>query len=318
MYPNAWYHVMNRGWHREQVFQSKADYECFIEILHEAVAVYALRLSAYCLMPNHYHLLVQTPDANLDRCMRHINGVYTQRYNSCYGLDGTLFRGRYKALVVAEGDYLLQLVRYIHRNPERAGIVEKAEYYEWSSHKGYLSRAKKWDWLHKRFILSMLAKGPGQRQSRYRAFMGEDEDESFTRIMSLKKVPSILGDSQFIERVKNKFFEQKLHVEVPESKKLAPDVDRIKKVLCQYYNIDENQLYYTKRAFFNEARATGLYLTRQLRGESLTRIGEQFGIDKYSTVSTIIERFKVRLSKDRLLESRVNQVQKAIISQEQT
>ncbi|MBA4366374.1 MAG: hypothetical protein C0403_01905 [Desulfobacterium sp.] len=87
-YPNAWYHVMNRGRRGEPVFESKDDYARFIEILHEAIQLFALRVSAFCLMPNHYHLLVQTPDANLSRCMRHINGVYTQSYN----------RNRYKEI----------------------------------------------------------------------------------------------------------------------------------------------------------------------------------------------------------------------------
>ena len=270
MYPNAWYHVMNRGRRGEPVFNSKDDYECFIAILHEALELFALRVSAYCLMQNHYHFLVQTPDANLDRCMRHINGVYTQRYNSAHGLDGPLFRGRYKAIVVGEDSYLLQLVRYIHRNPVRAGIVEKPEQYRWSSHKGYLSSAKKWNWLHKKLILSMLAKQqPMQRIRKYRAFMAEAEDETLLRTLSLKKRPSILGNNDYVNKLKNKFFKQKQHIEVPESKRLAPEIDRIKKVLCDYYNIDEDQLYYTKRAFFNEARAIGVYLSRQLRGESL-------------------------------------------------
>ena len=98
LYPNAWYHVMNRGRRGEQVFVSKDDYECFIKVLQEAIELFALRVSAYCLMTTHYHLLVQTPDANLSRCMRHINGVYTQRFNSGHSVDGQLFRGRYKAI----------------------------------------------------------------------------------------------------------------------------------------------------------------------------------------------------------------------------
>lgn len=317
-YPHAWYHVMNRGRRGERVFEHKGDYELFIEILQEAIELFALRVSAFCLMPNHYHLLVQTPDANLSRCMRHISGVYTQRYNSGHSLDGQLFRGRYKAIVVPEDSYLLQLVRYIHRNPVRAGMVEKTELYDWSSHKGYLSTAKKWDWLHKRFILSMLDKDPQQREKRYRAFMGEDEDESLLRILSLKKLPSILGDSQFVDRLKSRFFEQKRHIEVPESKRLAPDIARIKSAICQHYGIDEDRLYYTRRAVFNEARAMGLYLSRHLRGESLNTIGSQFEIDNYSTVSTVIERFKARLQSDRTLARRVDQVRQIIMSQEQT
>ena len=143
MYPDAWYHVMNRGRRGERIFESKEDYELFLWVMLEAVELFSLRVSAYCLMPNHYHLLVQTPDANLDRCMRHINGVYTQRFNSAHGLDGNLFRGRYKSIMVSEDSYLLQLVRYIHRNPVRAGMVERVEDYKWSSHKGYINNTKK-------------------------------------------------------------------------------------------------------------------------------------------------------------------------------
>ena len=309
---------MNRGRRGERVFEHKDDYELFIGILQEAIKLFALRVSAFCLMPNHYHLLVQTPDANLSRCMRHINGFYTQRYNSVHSLDGPLFRGRYKAIVVPEDSYLLQLVRYIHRNPVRAGMVEKAELYDWSSHKGYLSTAKKWDWLHKGFILSMLDQDPQQREKRYRAFMGEDEDESLLRILSLKKLPAILGDSQFVDRLKSRFFEQKRHIEVPESKRLAPDIARIKSAICEHYGIDEDRLYYMRRAVFNEARAMGLYLSRHLRGESLNTIGSQFEIANYSTVSTVIERFKARLRSDRTLARRVDKVRQIIMSQEQT
>ena len=315
-YPNAWYHVMNRGRRGEQVFETKADYERFIDILLEATELFALRVGAYCLMPNHYHLLVQTPDANLSRCMRHINGVYTQRYNREHLLDGQLFRGRYKAIVVAEERYLLQLVRYIHRNPVRAAMVDNAEDYAWSSHKGYLSIANRWNWLHKQVILSMLAKESEQRQKKYRAFMGEEENETLLRILSLKKLPSILGDNQFINTLKARFFEKKRHVEVPESKRLAPSIDQIKSAICQYYTIDSEQLYQAKRANFNEARAMGLYFSRHLRGDSLKRIGERFEIESYSTVSSIIERFKSRLHSDRSLARRTDRVRQLIMSQE--
>ena len=311
-YPNAWYHVMNRGRRGEQVFTSKKDYECFIEVLQEAVAFFTLRVGAYCLMPNHYHLLVQTPHANLSRCMRHINGIYTQRYNRAHSLDGSLFRGRYKATVVCEDDYLLQLVRYIHDIPVRSGRVKKAGHYTWSSHKAYLSHAKKWHWLHKQFILSMLAKQTKQKAKKYQAFMEADEDETLLRLLKLKKLPAILGDNSSVDKLKSRFFQEKQHIEIPESRRLAPKVATIKQTICRYYGIDEEQLYYSRRAFFNEARAMGVYLCRHLRGQSLKGIGEQFKIDNYSTVSSIIERFKVRLQTDRGLSKRIKQVQQAI------
>jgi putative transposase len=312
-YPNAWYHVMNRGRRGEHVFESKHDYQLFIKILKETVELFALRVSAYCLMPNHYHLLVQTPDSNLSRCMRHLNGVYTQRYNSSHGFDGQLFRGRFKAILVAEDSYLLQLVRYVHRNPVRAGMATKAEDYEWSSHRGYLSKATGWKWLHKAFILSMLADGPGN----YRAFMGEDDDEGLLRVLRLNKMPSILGDSPIVDKLKSKLFRVKRDLEVPESKQLAPDMERIKMVICAYYCIDEEQLCFSRRAVFNEARDMGLYFSRYLRGETLEKIGEHFGIARYSTVSSAIARFMDRLQADRRLSRRVEQVRQAIVSQGQ-
>ena len=123
----------------------------------ETADLWNLRISAYCLLKNHYHLLVQTPDANLSRCMRHINGVYTQRFNKAHQIDGQLFRGRYRSILIDADSYLLELIRYIHRNPIKAGIVKHIEKYPWSSHHGYLSDAKKWDWLNKDLVLSMFS-----------------------------------------------------------------------------------------------------------------------------------------------------------------
>ena len=90
--------------------------------------------------------------------MRHLSGVYTQRFNRMHLCDGQLFRGRYKSIIVDGDSYLLEVLRYIHRNPLEAGIVDKLNKYTWSSHKGYLSAAKKWDWLHRDFILSLFSK----------------------------------------------------------------------------------------------------------------------------------------------------------------
>jgi putative transposase len=245
--------------------------------------------------------------------MRHINGVYTQRFNATYGFDGQLFRGRYKAIVVGEDRYLLQLVRYIHKNPMRAGMVETARQYAWSSHRGYLSEAKKWDWLHKDLILSMIAKNQKQWIYQYRAFMAEDESESFLQTINLKKLPSVLGDNQFVDMIKERFFEGKRHIEVPESKGLAPDADQIIASICNHYNIDRAELFRTKRGVLNEARGMALYLVRYLRGASLTSIGKEFEINSYSTVSSIIERFKAQIQADRKLSRKVERVRNSLL-----
>src|SRR5512135_1317553 len=98
-YPDAWYHVTNRGRRREVIFPGPEDCQGFMELLQEGSTVWNVRIAAFCLMPNHYHLLVQTPDANLSRFMRHVDGVHTQRFNRFHECDGSLFRGRYKAIL---------------------------------------------------------------------------------------------------------------------------------------------------------------------------------------------------------------------------
>jgi len=100
-YPGAWYHVMNRGRRSESIFSDRHDYLMFIDLLIEISEMWNVNIAAYCLMTNHYHILLQTPDGNISRCMRHLNSVYTQRYNRRHGgLDGQLFRGRYKSILV--------------------------------------------------------------------------------------------------------------------------------------------------------------------------------------------------------------------------
>ena len=177
---------MNRGRRGEAIFQSKDDYTRFMGLFYEAMELFSLRISAYCLMPNHYHLLVQTPDANLSRCVRHMNGIYTPRFNAKNGYDGPLFRGRYKAILVGEEGYLLQLLRYIHKKPVQTGIVDKPELIKWSSHQSYLSMAKKWNWLHKKAILAMFADDSEKRLQLYRSFMANDEDALFLTRMGIK------------------------------------------------------------------------------------------------------------------------------------
>jgi hypothetical protein len=146
-----------------------------------------IRIASYCLVPNHYHMLVQTPEANISRSMRHLNGVYTQRYNRRHNCDGPLFRGRYKSILIDTDSYLLQAVRYIHRNPLRAGLVEKIDAYKWSSHKGYISIAKKWDWLHKNHFFSMLSKNRKDWLRNYKKWVSvEEKDEVSEKIAGIK------------------------------------------------------------------------------------------------------------------------------------
>ncbi len=316
-YPDAWYHVMNRGRRGESVFLDEQDYSVFIELLKEVVDMYKVRVAAYCLIPNHYHLLIQTPGGDLARCMRHLNGIYTQRFNRAHHCDGQLFRGRYKSILLDADRYLLELVRYIHRNPLEAGLVKELNKYAWSSHKGYLSNAKKWNWLHKSFILSLFAKDRREGINTYKKFILMESPEEINRIFSQSKFPSILGSESFINRVKEKFFHKKRHDEIPESRRLASEAEKIKKAICKAYGIEESSLLSSRRGVLNEPRNVAMFLFRRLRGEKLEEIGRQFGISKYSSVSSAIEKMKRAISADRKLRVRVKNIEKTLYNSQQ-
>jgi REP element-mobilizing transposase RayT len=303
---------MNRGRRSEVTFPEYKDYYRFIDLLKESCELWNIRISAYCLMPNHYHLLIHTPDGNLSRCMRHINGIYTQRYNKAHSCDGQLFRGRFKSILVNGDPYLLQLVRYIHRNPLRANFTKNIDKYKWSSHAGYISNAKKWDWLHKDFILSMLTSDPASQVSSYKHFVRIDDSKELLGVLESPKWPPFHGGKQFLDWVKQTFFENKREKEVPDSIHLAPDITQIKNAVCEYYRIHESILHKTRRGVTNRPRDVAIYLTRMLRREGLRSIGKNFGLSNYSSVSTAVERVKSQMNKNHLLRSQVGTMMRTI------
>ncbi len=318
-YPDAWYHVMNRGRRAESIFLGKKDYIAFIKLLKETAGLRNLVYRLIVYKKNHYHLLVQTPDANLSRCMRHINGVYTQRFNKAHQIDGQLFHGRYKYILIDADSYLLELIRYIHRNPIKSGIVKHLDKYPWSSHNGYLSDAKKWDWLYKDFVLSMFSDNKRLGIKRYKEFVSGGSPDEINTILGKKNLPSTLGSDGFLEWVRRTFSGKKRHLEVPESKSLAPDVKKIKEVVCKSYDVEVGALTVTRRGVNNEPRNAAIYLMRYLRGDSLEEIGREFKVAKYSSVSSVIERMKTKIAKNRGLKTRIERLKEEInMSQEQT
>jgi putative transposase len=294
-YPNAWYHVMNRGRRGDNVFSDKTDFETFLGVLQESSELFGCRVAAFCLMSNHYHLLLQTPLGNLSRVMRHVNGVYTQRYNRRQKIDGSLFRGRYKSVLVEEDNHLIELLRYIHRNPVRAHICKSASDYPWSSHHAYVSTSQKSEWLSTDFLLSMFSETPGKAIREYRKFVQGEESVEIKDFFSKKNLPSILGTCDFVEWVKAKYYQKKKHDEVPQSKDLAPTIIEIKKAIGLCYEIDIKGLEVAKRGQENEPRNVAIYLSRKHSGLSLEEIGKKFGRIKYSTVSNVVRRIENQL-----------------------
>ncbi len=140
-FPNALYHVTSRGVRREDIFDDDDDRRAFLKTLGDVVGQFNWLCYAWCLMDNHYHLLIQTPDGNLSKGMRQLNGVYTQLSNRRHRRVGHLFQGRFKAILVDSDGHLLELARYVVLNPVRARMVKRATDWEWSSYRASLGIA---------------------------------------------------------------------------------------------------------------------------------------------------------------------------------
>ena len=230
-----------------------------------------------------------------------------------------MFRGRYKAILVDKDNYLLEVLRYIHRNPLKAGIVKTLEEFSWSSHKAYLSKAKKWSWLQKEVLLTQFTPVISNQKSAYLDFVSLEESQEIEGFYSLKKLPSMLGSSTFKECIKEKFVSFTNRVEIPESKALAPEVDKVISIICEHYNVTKQEMLYTRRGTENIVRDIAIYLVRRLCCKTLSNVGTEFGITNYSTVSSVDQRIKRRIERDRTLQKELRLIEgKARKSQKQT
>lgn len=307
-YPDAWYHVMNRGRRHEAIFLDSKDYQTFIDLLKAVSEMFKAQITAYALMPNHYHLLLRTPEGNINRIMRHVGGVYTQIFNRRHGHDGQLFRGRYKAILVDESEYLLGLVRYIHHNPLKAGMVKALGEYEWTSHHGYLSDGDAWEWLYREPVLKGFSSHLDEARKGYRRFMAQDDDESVDRIFARLNLPAILGGKEFVSKIKDRFFLAKTNREVPSARHLAPTVREVLDAVLSAYEVEEAILSVSRRGATNEPRDVTMHLLRTLCGQPLRQIAQSLSVRTYSTVSTTLTRVEKRLAQDEAFKKRVEHV----------
>jgi putative transposase len=212
-YPGALYHVTSRGNAREPIFLDDADRRLFLLRLGEAVECHRWLCHAYCLMTNHYHLVVETPEANLSRGMRNLNGRYSQSFNRRHDRVGHLLQGRFTGILVERESHLLELARYVVLNPLRAGMVTQAEEYAWSSLRATVGLSAAPSWLTPGPLLARF----GSR-SRYLEFVreGVDAGSPWTARRGV-----LLGSEEFIERLAGRLDMKAAHREFPREERLA-------------------------------------------------------------------------------------------------
>lgn len=296
-YPGAWYHVMNRGVEKRDVFARPGDGLQFLTLLAEAASLAEAECHAYCLMRNHYHLLLHTPRGNLSGMMKHLGARYTQRFNLSRERDGPLFRGRYKAILIDADNYLLQVSRYIHRNPVAAGLVEQADQYRWSSYRDYLVPDPAPEWLRRDMLLKM-AGGPDA----YRDYVETGTDRETESFFARGRHPAVFGGKAFRERLGGK----------PRERTPArPTLDTILGAVAKTYDVEPEALTRDYRGRDGEPRAMAMLLCHRLGGLRLTDIAEALG-GSVPAVSQAIKRIQQHMAEDAKLARRAARLEDAL------
>lgn len=213
-FPGVLYHITNRGNERKAIFNDDIDQQIFLEILSQSVDTYNIHLHSFVLMENHWHLLAQTPLANLSEFMRHLNITYTSHYNRRHKRTGHFYQGRYKRFLVEQEAYLSKLSRYIHLNPVRVDVYrtvpikKKLKYLlnsKWSSLPGYVFQAEEFSFIAYDLVLHEYGKNLEVAKKNYKKQIVED----LTSGLSIKEqiiAQSILGSDNFVSWVKDKDF----------------------------------------------------------------------------------------------------------------
>jgi putative transposase len=263
----ALYHVTSRGDGQEAIYRDDEDRGMCLEVLASTVRRFNWRLHAWCLMGNHYHLLVETPDGNLSPGMRHFNGVYTQRFNRRHGRVGHVFQGRYKAILVQKDSYLLELARYIVLNPVRASMVRSPKDWPWSSYRATAGLTAAPDWLETDWVLSAFGQRKTQVLERYRAFVAEGKNQPSP--WGQLKNQIYLGSDAFVDKMQSRLSPDKDLSEIPAAQRRP-----VAKPLDHYVRKSRDRNDAIRRAY-------------ESGGYGLKAIGDHFGLH-YSRVSRIV------------------------------
>jgi putative transposase len=268
-FAGAVYHVTSRGDRREQIYRDDEDRRAQLGVLAQAMSRFDASVLAYCLMGNHYHLVLSTQAPNLSRMMRHLNGVYTQDFNRRHGLVGHLFQGRFKAILVDTDAYLLSLCRYVERNPVAAHMVARPGDWAWSSYRAHVGQeaAPAWldvDKLHGQLLGHDVLTEADQRQAQqaYEVLVNQLDagDATFWKSKLTQQV--YLGDAPFAER---------MQAQLPGAQKLDKTIPKVQRLRALSWpqclaQCDGDRA----RALFHAYRDAGLTMTQLAKDAGLS------------------------------------------------
>lgn len=307
-YPGAVYHVTARGNDRQAIVRDDDDRQRFVRTLAEMVENYQVLCHAWVLMENHYHLMLETPQANLSRAIRHLNGVYTQAFNRRHQRVGHLFQGRFKAILVEKEAYLLELCRYVVLNPVRARLVSHPRAWQWSSYRATAGEQAVPAWLTVGWVLGHFAQERSQAQQAYRRFVADgmaSQDRLWTHLRS----QIYLGSEEFLQKIRGNILRRD-DAEIPAVQKQPgrPDLEAVLLQVAQAYGQSVDDLAKpTHRP--SEARQVGIYAARRVAGGDLKTVALRFGMG-YTAVSRRVGAVVSRLRRDPRFQNQVEKILK--------
>ncbi len=299
-YPGAWYHVMNKGAAGRVIFSDDGGKLAFLKLLGEAVQIWNIRIHSYSLRDTHYHLLAETPEGNLSRAMRHIDGVYTQRFNRAHHRDGALLRGRYKAILIEEESYLMEVARYIHNQSVKSGeLIDPADD-RWTSHRAYMREKDRPLCLTTDLILSRFAKSKGAARRAFDRYVKQGVPQRIDEQLSGKRWPSILGSCKFKNWVfenwvdKNSFNSEISRVRV---ERRVHTMDDVVGVVCGLCDCQRDALLSGQLGRGYVGRKVAMYLCRSELGCTHREIGQIFCGLGHAAVAKVCKEMADQLEK---------------------
>ena len=315
-YSGAYYHVINRGNAGENIFIDKLDREKFLEYLAKGVERYITRIHTYCLMSNHYHVLIETPQANLSVAIQWLNVSYSVYFNKRHRRKGHLFQGRFKAILLDANEYLILLSRYIHLNPVRAKMVTHPLEYSWSSYPVFAGKRRKPDWLITETVLSYFGKEKKEATTNYKSYVEKVNGETLEDPNKNLLGGFILGGTGFVNWVKDKFLStRKDEKEIPQLKKLKSKIPitTIIQYVCNEFRCSEDQAKIKGRKN-NKVRAIAMYLARDLSGVSGKDIGVFFNGISGAAITMKYNQMSAELMRNKKLRDTITNLKKQILN----
>lgn len=296
-YEGAFHHVTARGVARQAIFLNDDDRQAFLKRLAELKFRWGVSVHAYCLMPNHYHLEVETSLPNLSASMKWFNHVYASYFNWRHARVGHVFQGRFKSALVEADTHLCALTRYIHMNPVRARLAAHPADYLWSSYRAYIGLSRRPEWLQTGPTLRRFAVRVGDQIRAYRSFVEEEVADDPLRDLAFGVV---IGSPGFADWVRDKLRGRKPDPNVPDLRRAAvrPSLEKICAIVAERYGVSEKAIPVSGKKR-NLPRAIAIYLAREFSGRGNCEIGTYFGGITAAAVSVACLRIEKRALTDR-------------------